>query len=79
MKVSIDIDLTPAEFREAMGLPDVKSVQDRWLASVESAVAEELAKLSPEAIAKQWTEALVPNTDMLNAVLKMMPGGTGKP
>ena len=60
MKVTVEIDLTPAEFREAVGLPDIKSAQDRWLAAIESAVTDEVAKLSPEAIAKQWSSALVP-------------------
>lgn len=78
MKVTIDIDMTPAEFREAMGLPDVKTLQDRWLATLEGAVAEEIEKLSPEAIAKQWAGALVPNPDMLGMFLKMMPGASDK-
>lgn len=78
MKVSIDLDLTPAELREAMGLPDVKSVQDRWMSKLEEAVADEIAKLSPEAIAKQWASALTPNTEFLGSLMKMMPLGDQK-
>jgi hypothetical protein len=74
MKISIDFDLTPAEFREAIGLPDVKSAQDRWVAAVEGAVASEIEKLSPETIAKQWTEALMPNPDLMASLMKVMPG-----
>lgn len=72
MKVNIDIDMTPTEFREAMGMPDVKSVQDRWMQTVESAVNDEIAKLSPEAIAKKWSEALTPNADFLGPLMQMM-------
>jgi hypothetical protein len=78
MKVTIDIDLSPAEFREAIGLPDVKSVQDRWMVALEKSVAEEIEKLSPEALAKQWAGALIPNPDLVSSLLKMMPGsGSG--
>ncbi|MCT4555526.1 MAG: DUF6489 family protein [Pelagimonas sp.] len=78
MKISIDFDLTPAEFREAMGLPEVKSIQDRWLNQVETALSDEIAKLSPETIAQQWASALVPNPDMFASFLNMMPGMADK-
>lgn len=78
MKITIDVDMTPAEFREAVGLPDVKSVQDRWMAQVEAALTEEIAKLSPEAVAQKWVGALTPNSDLFAAMLKTMPGFTDK-
>lgn len=77
MKVTIDIDLTPSELREAMGLPDVKSVQDRWMGKMEDALLEEIEKLSPESIAKQWAGALAPSGEMLSTFLTMFSGAAG--
>ncbi|MBO9412451.1 MULTISPECIES: DUF6489 family protein [unclassified Ruegeria] len=74
MKITIDLDMTPAELRDALGLPDVKSVQDRWVARLEESLNEEIAKMSPEALAEKWAGALIPNTDLLNVFMKMMPG-----
>lgn len=74
MKITIDVDLTPSELREVMALPDVKSIQDRWLSKLEEAMAGEIEKLSPETIAQQWAGALIPNTDLLASMMKMMPG-----
>lgn len=74
MKVTIDIDLTPSEFREAVGLPDVKAVQDRWIEQIERTMADEIEKLSPEAIVQQWTNALMPNTELFSSLMKAMPG-----
>mgnify|MGYP000339057361 CR=1 FL=1 len=78
MKITIDLDMTPAELRDSLGLPDVKSVQDRWIARLEDSLNEEISKLSPEALAEKWASALVPNTDLLNVFMKMMPGGDKK-
>ena len=34
MKINIEIDLTPAEYREALGLPDVRPVQEELMEKV---------------------------------------------
>ncbi len=78
VKVRFDIEMTPAELRESLGLPDVKAVQDRWIAKMEESLNEEIAKMSPEALAQKWAGALVPNTDLLNMILKMVPGADKK-
>lgn len=74
MKISIEVDVTPQELREAIGLPDVKTVQDKWMAKIETSLEEEIAKLSPEAIVQRWTAALAPNPDIMASMLQMMPG-----
>ena len=52
MKVTIDIDLTPAEARAAMGLPDLTPLHDRY-------VAQMLGAMSGTAIKPEMMEALV--------------------
>ena len=78
MKINMNFEMTPAELRESLGLPDVKSTQDRWMAKLEASLEEEIEKLSPEVMAQKWAGALVPNTDLLNTFLKMMPGSDAK-
>ena len=31
MKINIEFDITPAELRQFMGLPDVRGLQDQWV------------------------------------------------
>lgn len=78
MKVTINIDMTPAELRDTLGLPDVKAIQDKWVASLEETVTSEIAKLSPEALAQKWLNSVVPNPDLISTFLKMAPGAGKK-
>ena len=36
MKITINVDCTPAEAREFFGLPDLRPLQAAWLAEVEN-------------------------------------------
>lgn len=55
MKVTIEVECTPEEARRAMGLPDLSSLHDRYLARMQEAM--EGGGVSPEAIntmMKSW-------------------------
>ena len=54
MKINIEIDLTPEEFRAAMGCPDVREIQQ----SVVDAVAEQLraGAEDPVSLFKSWMD-----------------------
>ncbi len=54
MKITIDVDCTPAEAREFLGLPDLRPLQAAWLAEVEKRVIADVQKFSPEGIARSW-------------------------
>jgi Family of unknown function (DUF6489) len=54
VKITINVDCTPAEAREFLGLPDLRPLQAAWLAEVEKRVMAEVQKLSPEGIARTW-------------------------
>jgi hypothetical protein len=54
MKITIDVDCTPAEAREFLGLPDVRPVQAAWLSEIESQMVANAKKFSPEALARSW-------------------------
>ena len=54
MKVTVEIDCTPAEAREFLGLPDVRPMQAAMMSRMETRMQESLEKLSPDAMLKSW-------------------------
>jgi len=54
MKITVDIDCTPAEAREFMGLPDVKPIQAGIMEDLEKMMRANLDKLSPESVLRTW-------------------------
>jgi len=52
VKITIDVDCTPAEAREFFGLPDLRPLQAAWLAEVEKRLVADMQKFSPEGIAR---------------------------
>ena len=55
MKITIDIDCTSQEVRDVMGLPDVKPLQEIWLAQIEKKMTADMERFSPDALIKSWT------------------------
>lgn len=54
MKVTIDIECTPLEARQFVGLPDVQPMQAAVLAEVEKRLMAEAEKFSPEGFMRAW-------------------------
>jgi len=54
MKATIEIDCTPLEARQFLGLPDVQPMQKAVLAEMEKRVIAEAAKFSPEGFMRAW-------------------------
>lgn len=54
MKISIDIDCTPEEARDFLGLPDVKPMQDAVMAALEERMMRSLDSMDPELLMKSW-------------------------
>ena len=54
MKINIEIDCTPQEARTFMGLPDVKPMQDAMMAEIQARVQDQLNRMDPEALMKDW-------------------------
>ncbi len=54
MKITIDIDCTPAETRAFFGLPDVAPMQEAMMKEVEDRLRTSLSALDPEAFVKMW-------------------------
>jgi len=54
MKITVDVDCTPDEARQFLGLPDVKPLQAAVLAKMEEQMVNAVDALSPEAMLKSW-------------------------
>ncbi len=54
MKVNIEIDMTPEEARKVMGLPDVSSLQEAFVAKMQKRMMAALDGSDPQAFLKAW-------------------------
>lgn len=57
MKITVNIDCTPAEARAFMGLPDVGPMQASLMEELEKRLRANLDQLTPQSILKTWVSA----------------------
>ena len=65
MKVTVEIDCTPAEARAFFGLPDIKPMQDRVMAEIEQRLRSGLDAMTPEAVFKTWIPASMQGVEQM--------------
>ena len=74
MTITINIDCTPTEAREMLGLPDLQPLQNAWLAEIEKRMMANLEQFSPEGLARSWLSGAPAGADwipnMFNALLR---------
>jgi hypothetical protein len=54
MKVNIEIDCTPLEARQFMGLPDVSPMQTAVMDKLQQQMMANIEKVSPESLLQSW-------------------------
>lgn len=54
MKLNVEIDLTPAEARAFLGLPDVSAINDHLVDEMRKRLDANLAMAAPEELMKNW-------------------------
>ncbi len=79
MKVTVEIDCTPDEARQFLGLPDLKPMHAAVMAKMEAQVTEAADRFSPDAMLRSWM-SLVPQTpdqlkDAIGKFFRPPPGG----
>jgi hypothetical protein len=74
MKVTINIDCTPLEAREFLGLPNIQPMQEKAMKHLEEKLLSGVAAMSPDAILKNWMSF---NPEQLGDMFKMFGGGLG--
>lgn len=71
MKVTVDIDMTPLEARQFMGLPDVQPLQAAAMKELEKRMMTEMERISPEGLVRTWFVEAPQTADRL---MKMFAG-----
>ncbi|HEV2363796.1 MAG TPA: DUF6489 family protein [Caulobacteraceae bacterium] len=54
MKVSLEVDCTPAEARAFLGLPDVSALNERLTNELKAKLEANLAATAPDELMKAW-------------------------
>jgi hypothetical protein len=75
MKITVDVDCTPDEARQFMGLPDVKPLQAAVLAKMEEQMLNAVDALAPEAMLKSWFTAMPQGAEQMQ---KLFAGFLGQ-
>ncbi|SEO91789.1 hypothetical protein SAMN04487843_10512 [Methylobacterium sp. ap11] len=83
MKFRVEVDCTPVEARQFVGLPNVEPLQAAVMAEVERRMMAEMDRFSPDAIMRSWFTVFPQNADQMQTMfLKMFQqgfGGTASP
>lgn len=59
MKFNFDIECTPEEAREFLGLPNVTPMQESMMKQIEEKMHENIQNLDPETFVKTWMPASI--------------------
>lgn len=86
MKIKIEFDLTPEEFRRSLGLPDVGALQDEALSLLKSRLGDDLKEIKLSSLVETWfTQGLAASrkaqelfTAAVSEVLDGEPGSSAK-
>ncbi|MEJ0022753.1 MAG: DUF6489 family protein [Alphaproteobacteria bacterium] len=70
MKMTIEVECTPVEVRQFMGLPDVTALNDYIVEELKKRTAANLAMMGPEALMKSWMQMGVQTQEAFAGMLK---------
>lgn len=59
MKFTVNVECTPEEARQFIGLPDIAPMQDRMMKELEARIQESIRTLDPETFVKTWMPATI--------------------
>ena len=54
MKVTIEVDCTPAEARSFMGLPDISPLNEYLVGEIQKRLSANINMLAPDELLKNW-------------------------
>ena len=75
MKITIDIDCTPEEARDFLGLPDVKPMQEKLMDDLGERMAASLKAMEPAEMLRTWLPANLKGYEQMFDAFSRM-GGT---
>lgn len=78
MKITINVDCTPEEARNFLGLPDLKPMQDELMQEMRSRLIAAIAAMDPAEILRTWMPATFGFEQMQDVFAKMTGGKRDK-
>jgi hypothetical protein len=72
MKITIEIDCTPTEARQFLGLPDFEPIQAVVMKEVERRTLAEMERFSAEGLLKSWLSAFPQNAEQIQEMVSKM-------
>jgi len=79
MKISVEVDCTPAEARAFMGLPNVEPLNDHLVAEMKRRMDENIASMQPEEILRTWTSFGLQAQEQFRRLMESAVQGSAKP
>ena len=76
MKITVDVDCTPAEARAFMGLPDVGPLNDHLVQEMTKRMDANITAMQPEELMKSWFTF---GGQAQEQFMKLMTTAAGKP
>ena len=76
MKITVDVDCTPAEARAFMGLPDVSPLNDHLVQEMTRRMDSNITAMQPEELMKSWFSF---GGQAQEQFMKLMTAASGKP
>lgn len=59
MKFTVNVDCTPEEARQFVGLPNIAPLQDKMMQELEERMQEQIRNMDPETFVKTWMPATI--------------------
>jgi Family of unknown function (DUF6489) len=68
MKVTVNVECTPEEARNFMGLPDVQPMQRELMAQLQARLTANIEAMNPETMFKTWLPASMQGAEQLQKI-----------
>ena len=78
MKITVEVDCTPIEARQFLGLPNVEPLQTSMMVKLEERISQEIDRFSPEALMKSWFSLFPQNAEWVQKMFENVLGGASK-
>ncbi len=75
MKITIEVDCTPAEARAFMGLPDVEPLQAEVMGEIQRRAMQALAMTDPQQLLKNWVPWSAQGMEAFQTLMRAAAGG----
>ncbi len=75
MKINIEVDCTPTEARQMLGLPDLEPVHDIYLDQMKSMMKKGITPDVFETMVKNWVPSTESGINMVQQLMSAFAGG----